>query len=49
MAVILFRENEWINPAFYLGTAIILAAIFIHVYLEYREGKKTETENKTKV
>lgn len=45
MAVVLFRENEYINPAFYLGTAIILAAIFIHVFMEYRAGRKAVKKN----
>jgi len=45
MAAILFRENEYINPAFYLGTAIILLAIFIHVFMEYRAGRKSVQKN----
>ncbi len=45
MAALLFRENEYINPAFYLGTAIILAAIFIHVFMEYRAERQAMKKN----
>lgn len=40
MAVVVFSEHEQINTAFYLGTAIILAAIFIHTLMERRKRKR---------
>jgi drug/metabolite transporter (DMT)-like permease len=40
MAVIIFQEHEQINTAFYLGTAIILAAILTHTLMERRRKKR---------
>ncbi|MFN8294905.1 MAG: DMT family transporter [Chitinophagales bacterium] len=42
LAVILLQENKQLNWKFYLGTAIILSAVFIHAYL----SNKSRIKNK---
>ena len=39
MAIIIFQENKELNSGFYLGTSIILVAIFIHPLLRKKFDK----------
>jgi len=40
MAILLFRENENLDPGFYFGTLLILAVVFINPYIQRRFGDK---------
>ena len=40
LAIIIFKENEMLNPGFYLGTLIILASVIIHTIFKFRQVKK---------
>lgn len=42
LAILIFHENKDLDTMFYLGTGIILAAVFIHPLLNKRFGEKSE-------
>ena len=42
LAVLLLGEQRELTPQFYLGVAIILAAVFLHPLLEKRRGTKVQ-------
>ena len=41
LAVILLQENKQLNWKFYLGTTVILSAVFIHAYLSNKSRTKS--------
>lgn len=41
LAAILLHENKELNWKFYIGTLIILSAVFIHAYLSNRNSKRS--------
>jgi drug/metabolite transporter (DMT)-like permease len=45
LAALLFREDQDLNPGFYLGVLIIIAAVFGHPLLKYIFGKNEPAGN----
>ncbi len=43
LAMLLFAEQRELSPWFYLGAAIILAAVFVHPLLAKPEGRPAST------
>jgi drug/metabolite transporter (DMT)-like permease len=41
-AILFFNENREVQPSFYLGVIIILAAIFLNTYLRKKNEQKAE-------
>lgn len=39
LAIILFNEDEMLNPGFYGGTSIILLSVFAHSFISYRKAR----------
>ena len=40
LAMVIFRENRTLNPGFYAGTAIILLAVVIHSFFQWRTHRR---------
>jgi drug/metabolite transporter (DMT)-like permease len=47
LGIIIFQENKDLNPLFYLGTFIILGAIFINVFSSQLKRKHDSTNSRT--
>ncbi len=51
LAIIIFKENKFLNPGFYIGTLIILSSVVFHTIYKFRQLRKSfrQTENKDKM
>jgi drug/metabolite transporter (DMT)-like permease len=36
LAILLFKENKFLNVGFYAGTAIVISSVFVHSWLQYK-------------
>ncbi len=49
LGILIFKENQELNISFYLGTLIILCAIFVNIYIQRKKRKDaTKIENSQK-
>jgi drug/metabolite transporter (DMT)-like permease len=46
LGILIFKENQELNINFYLGTLIILCAIFVNIYLQRKKRKDAETNSR---
>ncbi|GIV28380.1 MAG: permease [Bacteroidia bacterium] len=47
LAMLIYKENKYLNGNFYIGLAIILLAIFLNAYLKYLQRNKQEVKFNT--
>ena len=46
LGIIIFQENQELNLKFYLGTLIILCAIFVNIYIQRKKRKDAENNSR---
>ncbi|HNQ13791.1 MAG TPA: DMT family transporter [Bacteroidia bacterium] len=47
LAIIIFKEGKELQPGFYLGTGIILLAVLLYSYLQFRKFRKIKKRGAT--
>lgn len=47
LGILIFKENQELNAKFYLGTFIILCAIFVNIYSQRKKRKHAQTITRT--
>lgn len=47
LGILIFKENQELNAKFYLGTIIILCAIFVNIYSQRKKRKHAQTNTRT--
>lgn len=47
LGILIFKENQELNAKFYLGTFIIMCAIFVNIYSQRKKRKNAQTDSRT--